>query len=241
MTLTCKIFPGLQRSLLTDTRFSVEVLGATCRAKLLSAEDGNTLAFHRATQSNQLAKTGLGSSMRRHRDRTSTLGALFAAVWAILLLSAAAVAQTAGRVNVLQPTHQIGGAKRLALVIGNASYRNVTALKNPVNDARAVAERLRSVGYEVYLALDVDRDGMNDAIDGFLKHIEPGSETLVYYAGHGMEVQEVLGVRAHATLDEAEIEYRRRAKVSHPDNGGSAERMAELNAAIAEARRSQAA
>ena len=52
---------------------------------------------------------------------------------------------------------------------------------------------------------------------------------------------EVLGVRAHASLAEAETEYRRRAKVAHPDNGGSAERMAELNAAIAEARRLDAA
>jgi hypothetical protein len=52
---------------------------------------------------------------------------------------------------------------------------------------------------------------------------------------------EVLGVNRFATLEEAEIEYRRRAKVAHPDNGGSAEHMAELNAAIAEARRSQAA
>jgi curved DNA-binding protein CbpA len=51
----------------------------------------------------------------------------------------------------------------------------------------------------------------------------------------------VLGVNRFATLEEAEIEYRRRAKVAHPDNGGSAEHMAELNAAIAEARRSQAA
>ena len=46
----------------------------------------------------------------------------------------------------------------------------------------------------------------------------------------------MLGLRAHASLAEAETEYRRHAKVAHPDNGGSAERMAELNAAIAEAR-----
>jgi uncharacterized protein len=77
----------------------------------------------------------------------------------------------------------------LALVIGNANYRYVPALKEPLNDARAIAERLRDIGYEVHLALGVDRDAMNDAIDGFLKGIEPGSEALIYYAGHGIEVQ----------------------------------------------------
>ncbi len=38
--------------------------------------------------------------------------------------------------------------KRLALVIGNAAY-TVGALKNPVNDARAVAQALREMDYDV--------------------------------------------------------------------------------------------
>jgi hypothetical protein len=61
--------------------------------------------------------------MREDRARTSLIATLLVAVWAIVLLSAPAVAQTVGRVTVLQPTHTAGGAKRLALVIGNAAYQ----------------------------------------------------------------------------------------------------------------------
>lgn len=48
---------------------------------------------------------------------------------------------------------------------------------------------------------------------------------------------ETLGVSKTAPLSEIEAEYKRRAKVAHPDNGGSQDRMAELNAAIAQARK----
>ncbi|MCG8599477.1 MAG: hypothetical protein MI807_04995, partial [Verrucomicrobiales bacterium] len=39
--------------------------------------------------------------------------------------------------------------ERVALVIGNGEYENVTVLDNPVNDAEAVTARLRVGGYEV--------------------------------------------------------------------------------------------
>lgn len=48
---------------------------------------------------------------------------------------------------------------------------------------------------------------------------------------------EVLGVRSDAPLSEIEAAYKRRAKDAHPDNGGSHESMAEINAAMDEARR----
>ncbi|HEV2188065.1 MAG TPA: caspase family protein [Stellaceae bacterium] len=88
----------------------------------------------------------------------------------------------------MPPVQNLADIKRFALVVGNASYRHVPALKNPLNDARAMAERLRDDGYQVILALDLDRDAMNDVIDKFLSQIEPGSQSLAYYAGHGVEV-----------------------------------------------------
>lgn len=48
-----------------------------------------------------------------------------------------------------------------------------------------------------------------------------------------------LGVSPDATLAEAEAAYRRLAKANHPDNGGSHERMADLNSAIEEARKAK--
>jgi hypothetical protein len=49
--------------------------------------------------------------------------------------------------------------------------------------------------------------------------------------------RQVLGVGPSASLDDAEAAYRAAARSAHPDRGGTDERMAALNAAIAEARR----
>jgi Caspase domain len=93
------------------------------------------------------------------------------------------------RVTILPPRAHVGDARRLALVIGNGAYRNVTSLKNPVNDASAIAAKLQAVGYEVRFSRDLDRRDMNEVISDFLSGIEPGNEVLVYYAGHGVELQ----------------------------------------------------
>ena len=80
---------------------------------------------------------------------------------------------------------------RLALVIGNSNYRSVTKLPNPGNDARAVAEDLKSASFDVTLALDVSQADMRRAVKAFAAKIaKSGSETvaLVYYAGHGVQV-----------------------------------------------------
>jgi hypothetical protein len=91
-------------------------------------------------------------------------------------------------VALLQPTTQIGGARRVALVIGNGAYVNVPALKNTVQDASSIATKLRGLGYQIQYAQNVDRRAMNEAISAFLARIEPGMEATVYYAGHGVEL-----------------------------------------------------
>nr|WP_246693787.1 caspase family protein [Methylobacterium sp. WL18] len=78
--------------------------------------------------------------------------------------------------------------KRFALVIGNGAYRNVSSLKNTRSDAAAMATKLQKLGYEVLHRTDLDRRSMNEAVSTFLARVEPGSEALVYYAGHGVEL-----------------------------------------------------
>jgi uncharacterized caspase-like protein len=80
---------------------------------------------------------------------------------------------------------------RLALVIGNSHYRSVTPLPNPVSDAKAVADELRSAAFDVTQALDVGQADMRRAIKDFAAKVSAkGSDTvaLVYYAGHGVQV-----------------------------------------------------
>jgi uncharacterized caspase-like protein len=75
---------------------------------------------------------------------------------------------------------------RVALVLGNAAYRE-QPLKNPVNDARLMAETLRRFGFDVILREDATRDQIGTAVRDFTRKLEPGVVSLVYYAGHGIQ------------------------------------------------------
>lgn len=81
--------------------------------------------------------------------------------------------------------------RRLALVIGNSNYETVKALPNPANDAKAVAQLLNSAGFEVVMAFDLGRDTLRQVVAEFSARIVesgPNSAALVYYAGHGLQV-----------------------------------------------------
>lgn len=105
----------------------------------------------------------------------------------VMLPTSIALAQD--QIRILPAQNAASDVKRYALVIGNAAYRNVTALRNPGNDAMAIAQSLQRLGFEVLVARDLDRNAMHDAISRFLSRIEPGSEAVLYYAGHGVEMQ----------------------------------------------------
>jgi hypothetical protein len=79
-------------------------------------------------------------------------------------------------------------ADKVALVIGNGRYVNATPLPNPPNDARAVAAALASVGFEVMQGEDLDRTAMERLLRGFLDKADGAKVALVFYAGHGMQV-----------------------------------------------------
>ncbi len=104
----------------------------------------------------------------------------------ILLFAAHAAAEP---FQVLDPDNSYTGARRYALVIGNGAYENVSPLENTIGDARAIGAKAQKLGFRVHLVEDADRDRMHEALNAFLNGIEPGSEVLVYYAGHGVELQ----------------------------------------------------
>ena len=80
------------------------------------------------------------------------------------------------------------GEKRVALVIGNAAYVNAAALKNPVNDARAMAAALRAQGFDVIARENTTKAQMEKAIVEFGDKLGEGAVGLVYYSGHGLQV-----------------------------------------------------
>ena len=77
---------------------------------------------------------------------------------------------------------------RKALVIGNSNYANANPLKNPINDAKAVAEKLTKIGFEVTLELDLGGREMIGAVDSFRSKLNDADISLFYYAGHGIEI-----------------------------------------------------
>ena len=85
------------------------------------------------------------------------------------------------------PSHAAAGT-RVALVIGNANYK-VGALKNPANDAKAVATSLRSLGFEVTHRENASLREMLDAFQQFSTQSKTADVRVVYYAGHGVQVK----------------------------------------------------
>jgi uncharacterized caspase-like protein len=77
--------------------------------------------------------------------------------------------------------------KRVALVIGNATYKSTPALANPGNDAEDIATTLRRVGFTVALEQNLDKRGMERAIAQFGRDARDADAALFYYAGHGMQ------------------------------------------------------
>jgi uncharacterized caspase-like protein len=77
--------------------------------------------------------------------------------------------------------------QRLALVIGNGDYR-FSPLKNPVNDAKAMSEVLRQLGFTVDQQQNAGRRSMLEAIRRFVLRSKSYGVRVFYYAGHGVQV-----------------------------------------------------
>src|SRR3979490_607603 len=79
--------------------------------------------------------------------------------------------------------------KRVALVIGNSSYQNVAKLSNPVNDSTAVAAMLKSAGFDkVESKLNLTVGELRKALRDFGNTSRDADVAVVYYAGHGLEL-----------------------------------------------------
>jgi uncharacterized caspase-like protein len=84
---------------------------------------------------------------------------------------------------------QAQAAKRVALVIGNSAYRNVTPLTNPVNDAAAIADLFKKASFDVVgLRDDLTNAEMRRALRDFSDKTRDADIAVIYYAGHGIEV-----------------------------------------------------
>ncbi len=79
-------------------------------------------------------------------------------------------------------------AKRIALVVGNDSYRHIPELRRAVTDAVAVASALRGIGFTVLVAQNQDRQAMSHTLLAFDSMIERDDVAFFFFAGHGFEI-----------------------------------------------------
>jgi uncharacterized caspase-like protein len=113
----------------------------------------------------------------------------------------------AGCMLAAAPPQASGAAKHFtaALVMGNASYTSIVALKNPVNDARQMCAALRSIGFQTSCAVNVaTRAEMRAAIEDYVDSLPDDAVSVVYYAGHGLQVNGenyLVPTSAHLTDD----------------------------------------
>ncbi len=102
--------------------------------------------------------------------------AVFAAFVVVIGLTSAGAQQTAPN-------------PRIALVIGNATYRDA-ALATPANDAGLVAQILQAAGFDVVGARDLDGQSLRTALRDFLQKAAtagPDMQAFVYLAGRGVQ------------------------------------------------------
>jgi Caspase domain/Glucodextranase, domain B/Tetratricopeptide repeat len=78
--------------------------------------------------------------------------------------------------------------KRLALLLGNSQYQQVVSLTNPANDVRAMEQKLKNLGFEVMTAVNLDKKQMQEQIRTFSRRLKDFEVGLLFYAGHGVEV-----------------------------------------------------
>lgn len=106
-----------------------------------------------------------------------------------LLLPAQASGEERGFV-ISRPTLEVMKAeKRIALVIGNGAYKH-GRLKNPTNDARDMAAKLKGLGFELVGGkghTDLTREQMLKLILDFSSQLNTGGVGLFYFAGHGVQ------------------------------------------------------
>lgn len=78
--------------------------------------------------------------------------------------------------------------RRIALVLGNSQYQHAAPLANPARDARAMAERLQNLGFEVVSGFDLTKQQTQATVAQFAKQVRGADVALFFYAGHGLQV-----------------------------------------------------
>ncbi|WEZ85880.1 caspase family protein (plasmid) [Rhizobium sp. 32-5/1] len=81
------------------------------------------------------------------------------------------------------------GDARIALIIGNSTYKSLPKLPNPIEDARLMEKALKAVGFETVTIVDATRQRFIEGMKTLSSKIGPESSVVVFYAGHGIQYE----------------------------------------------------
>jgi TPR repeat protein len=115
-------------------------------------------------------------------------------------------------VSVLTGADTARADKRVALVVGNSAYKNISRLENPANDAKLMANTLRRLGFTLIgngAQIDLDKAAFDNAAQNFGRQLQGADVSLFYYAGHGVQVSGanyLVPVNANPTR-EADVDF----------------------------------
>jgi uncharacterized caspase-like protein len=91
-------------------------------------------------------------------------------------------------VGILVSADAAKADRRVAFVVGNGTYKNVTALANPPIDAKSMTGVLRNAGFDVVEGINLTRDQMTKRLLEFGKKTQGADIAVFFYAGHGIAV-----------------------------------------------------
>jgi tetratricopeptide (TPR) repeat protein len=91
----------------------------------------------------------------------------------------------------ITPKAMTAAERRVALVVANSKYESVGTLSNPANDGKALAGALRGLGFEVREVYDADLSRFGKALKDFGDLAEGSDWAMIYFAGHGLEINGV--------------------------------------------------
>lgn len=118
-----------------------------------------------------------------------SLGALLVALSVPLALGQPTDTRTLRPRQATAETTPATAERRVAFVIGNQSYQRIAQLVNPVNDATALRDRLRSLGFDVVYRANATRAQIETGVREFRSRLSDADVGLFFYAGHGVQVQ----------------------------------------------------
>jgi hypothetical protein len=122
------------------------------------------------------------------QPRTRWQITIFLLMALLILLPGPAPASQSRGIKAVSKNLPVKPQERVAMVIGNSDYQS-SPLRNPTNDARAMATALEQLDFKVELVLNGDRRKMIKTLNRFNRKLRQADVGLFYYAGHGIQVK----------------------------------------------------